>query len=192
VQDDREDPPPEQRPTGEQVVRGINREGQIKISRWSLWMYYKSAESVPVPQHRQACRIYVSICPANHGFQVKGRNGKHISVLEHYAMDVWGSEGTDPAVLIPTLLRWRVVNFTPLPLWTLERQSQSQSHVKTDGRSISQSVWLSVKSTLVLVTRYYFLSESCWVDSVGGPLWWEVESVSCQSLSTVFSPLSKI
>jgi hypothetical protein len=50
---------------------------------------------------------------------------------------------------------------------------------------------LGVESTLELVTRYYFLSESCCVVSVGRPLWREVGSVSCQSLSAIFSPLSK-
>jgi hypothetical protein len=49
-----------------------------------------------------------------------------------------------------------------------------------------------VKFTMELVTRYYFLSESCCVVSVGPPLWREVGSVSCQSLSSMFSPLSKI
>jgi hypothetical protein len=57
---------------------------------------------------------------------------------------------------------------------------------------VSQSVCLGVKITLELVTRYYFLSESCCVVSVGRLLWREVGSVSCQSLSSVFSPLSKI
>jgi hypothetical protein len=57
---------------------------------------------------------------------------------------------------------------------------QSQSHVMTDG-------WVSqhVKFTLKLVTRYYFLSESCCVVSVRCPLCWEDGSVSCQSLSSV-------
>jgi hypothetical protein len=59
-----------------------------------------------------------------------------------------------------------------------------------DWRSVSQSVCLGVKFTLELVTLYYSLSESCCVVSVGRPLWWEVGSVSCQSLSSVFSPLS--
>jgi hypothetical protein len=63
-----------------------------------------------------------------------------------------------------------------------QSQSQSQSHVTTDGQSVS----------LALVTRCYILSESCCVVSVGPPLWREVESVSCQSLSVVFSPLSTI
>jgi hypothetical protein len=67
-------------------------------------------------------------------------------------------------------------------------QSQSQSHVTTDGQSVylgvkitfkvkvmlrlvvSQSACLGVKITLELVTRYYFLSESCCVVSVGRPL----------------------
>jgi hypothetical protein len=36
--------------------------------------------------------------------------------------------------------------------------------------TVSQSVCLGVKFTLELVTRYYFLSESCCVVSVGRPL----------------------
>jgi hypothetical protein len=58
--------------------------------------------------------------------------------------------------------------------------------------TISQSVCLGVKSTLELVTRYYFLSESGRVVSVGRPLWREVGPISCHSLSAVFSPLSKM
>jgi hypothetical protein len=41
------------------------------------------------------------------------------------------------------------------------------SKVKVMLRLVSQSVCLSVKFTLELVTRYYFLSESCCVVSVG-------------------------
>jgi hypothetical protein len=43
---------------------------------------------------------------------------------------------------------------------------QSQIHVTTDG----QSVCRGVKFTLEPVTRYYILSESCCVVSVGRPL----------------------
>jgi hypothetical protein len=50
-------------------------------------------------------------------------------------------------------------------IWTA--QSQSQSHVTTDG----QSVCFGVKFTLGLVTiYYYFLSGICYVVSVGRPL----------------------
>jgi hypothetical protein len=56
-----------------------------------------------------------------------------------------------------------------------------------DWRSLS----LGVESSLELVTKYYFLSERCSVVSVGRPLWREVGSFSSQSLSAVFSPLSK-
>jgi hypothetical protein len=59
-------------------------------------------------------------------------------------------------------------------------------------QTVSQSVCLGVKFTLEPVTRCYFLSESCCVVSVGRPLWREVGSVSCQSLSTVFSPFSPL
>jgi hypothetical protein len=59
-------------------------------------------------------------------------------------------------------------------------QSLSQSHITTDGRSLSQSVCLGIKSTLELVIRYYFRSESCCVVSVGFPLWREVGPASCQ------------
>jgi hypothetical protein len=63
----------------------------------------------------------------------------------------------------------------------------SQSHVTIDG----QTLCLGVESTLELVIRYYFLSESCCFVSVGRPLRREIGPVSCQSLSAVFSPLSK-
>jgi hypothetical protein len=53
-----------------------------------------------------------------------------------------------------------------LPQFYTAGIGQSQSHVTMD----SQSVCLGVKFTLELVTRYYFLSESCCVVSVGHPL----------------------
>jgi hypothetical protein len=59
-------------------------------------------------------------------------------------------------------------------------------------QTISQSVCCGDKFTLEPVTRCYILSESCCVVSVGCPLWREVGSASCQSLSSVFSPLSKV
>jgi hypothetical protein len=64
------------------------------------------------------------------------------------------------------------------------KQIQSQSDVTTDV----QSICLGVKFTVELVTRYYFLFESCCVVSVRRPLWREVGSVSCQSLSALFCP----
>jgi hypothetical protein len=45
--------------------------------------------------------------------------------------------------------------------------------------TVSQSVCFGVKFTLELVTRYYFLSESCCVVSVGRPFWREIGSVAC-------------
>jgi hypothetical protein len=59
-------------------------------------------------------------------------------------------------------------------------------------QTVSQSVCRGVKFTLEPVTRCYILSERCCVVSVGRPLWREVGSVFCQSLSIVFSPLSDI
>jgi hypothetical protein len=64
--------------------------------------------------------------------------------------------GPSPAELRP----YFTVSFETPPTW---KHLQSQSHVTTD----SQSVCLGVKSTLELVTRYYFLSESCCVVFVG-------------------------
>jgi hypothetical protein len=75
-----------------------------------------------------------------------------------------------------------------LALLKNKSRSQSQSYVTTGGLSVC----LGVKFTLELVIRYYFLSEGCCLVSVGRPLWRDVGSVSCQSLSTVFSPLSNI
>jgi hypothetical protein len=66
---------------------------------------------------------------------------------------------------------------------------QSQSYVTTHGQSVSMS-WCQF--TLGPVTRCYILSECCCVVCVGRPLWREVASVSCQSLSSLFSPLSDI
>jgi hypothetical protein len=49
---------------------------------------------------------------------------------------------------------------------------QSKSKLLYDWRSVSQSVCLGVEPTLWLVARYYFLSESCCLASMGHPLWW--------------------
>jgi hypothetical protein len=76
------------------------------------------------------------------------------------------------------------------PLTNLSK-SKSKSKSCYDRRSVSQYVVVS-SSLWNLWRRYYILSESCCVVSVGRPLWREGESVSCQSLSAVFSPLSQI
>jgi hypothetical protein len=49
--------------------------------------------------------------------------------------------------------------------------------------TVSQSVCQGVERTLQLVTRYYLLSETCCLVSVGRPLWREVGFVSCHSKS---------
>jgi hypothetical protein len=60
----------------------------------------------------------------------------------------------------------------------------------TDGRSVSQYVLVAsplwaCDQTLFPVWR--FMSESCFLVSVGCPLWREVGFASCQSLSAVFN-----
>jgi hypothetical protein len=93
------------------------------------------------------------------------------------------------AMLLPQQKLLSVGSFS---MRTSLTKSKTKSKSCYDWRSVSQPVCLGVKFTVELVTRYYFLSESCCVVSVGRLLWREVGSVSCQSLSSVFSPLSKI
>jgi hypothetical protein len=67
-------------------------------------------------------------------------------------------------------------------------QSQSQSHTTTDGRSVSQSVSQSVCLGVETKSgnfdeRLFFFQNYCLVFFFGLPLWREVESVMCQSLS---------
>jgi hypothetical protein len=50
---------------------------------------------------------------------------------------------------------------------------QSQSHIATDGQSVSQSVSLGVKSNLGLMIRYLLLFDSHGLVIVGRPLWRE-------------------
>jgi hypothetical protein len=50
---------------------------------------------------------------------------------------------------------------------------------------VSQSVCRCMEPALRLVTRYYFLSKSCCLVSVGRPLWRKVESTICHSQSVV-------
>jgi hypothetical protein len=76
--------------------------------------------------------------------------------------------------------------------WT---QSQNQSHISTDGESVSQSVSLGVEPHLGLMTRYLLLFDTFGLDFVGRPLWREDRSVfvyapgPCQrSLSRVRVP----
>jgi hypothetical protein len=45
--------------------------------------------------------------------------------------------------------------------------------------TVGQSVYLGVEPALGLLTRYYLLSESRCLVSVGRPLWREVRSVFC-------------
>jgi hypothetical protein len=47
----------------------------------------------------------------------------------------------------------------------------------------SQSVWLGAEPTLGLVTRYYFLSESCGLVSMGRPLSREDGSAVCSAIT---------
>jgi hypothetical protein len=57
-------------------------------------------------------------------------------------------------------------------------RSQSQSHITTDGRSVSMSRYRAHSGT-------YFLSEGCFLKvAVGRPLWREVGSVICLSQSS--------
>jgi hypothetical protein len=51
---------------------------------------------------------------------------------------------------------------------------------------VSQSVYLGVEPTLRLVTRYYFLSESCGLVSVRRPLWREDRSAVCSAIAQWF------
>jgi hypothetical protein len=64
-----------------------------------------------------------------------------------------------------------------------QSQSQSQSHIATDGQSVSQSVSLGVEPHLGLKTRYSVLFDSYGLVFffVGRPLWREDGSVFCQS-----------
>jgi hypothetical protein len=48
------------------------------------------------------------------------------------------------------------------------RVSQSQSHIATDGQSVSQSVSLGVEPNLGLMTRCLFLFDSCGLFFFGG------------------------
>jgi hypothetical protein len=52
---------------------------------------------------------------------------------------------------------------------------------------VSQPVCQGIEPTLGLVTKYYFMSESCCLVVVGRPLWLEVGSVICHSQSIVRS-----
>jgi hypothetical protein len=74
----------------------------------------------------------------------------------------------------PSLTRGRVYKLLYSCFWALPEQSffvKVKVTVKVILRlTVSQSVCLGVKFTLELETRYYFLSKSCCVVSVGRPL----------------------
>jgi hypothetical protein len=61
---------------------------------------------------------------------------------------------------IPTLLG--PLESANLNHWTTH---QTQSHVTTDGQSVSQSVRLNVKPLLVLTTRCLLMLRLCWEPS---------------------------
>jgi hypothetical protein len=62
-----------------------------------------------------------------------------------------------------------LVLLTALSLQTI-LQSQSQRHIATDGRSVSQSVSLGVQAHLGIMTRYLLLFDSFGLVFVGRPL----------------------
>jgi hypothetical protein len=83
------------------------------------------------------------------------------------------------------ILIWAAVNqlFGALPN-TSFTSNWSWSHVTTDGQPVSTS-WC--RAHCETCDQILILSESCWFVSVGSPLWREVGSVSCQSLSAVIA-----
>jgi hypothetical protein len=114
----------------------------------------------------------------------------------HYSSRIsklFSASTTSFSLLTTAALNWVELSLSTSSSWYRTPHSSSQLKVKVMLRqTVSQSICRGVKFTLEPVTRYYILSESCCVVSVGRPLWREVGSVSCQSLSSVFSPLSKI
>jgi hypothetical protein len=102
---------------------------------------------------------------------------------------IFGSEsrGTRGRILLPQI---RDFPFRRLRLAGLRRRySIPPPHENLDRfkvkvtlwLTVSQSVYLGVEPRLGLMTRYFFLFESCCPVHVGSPLWREVGSVICQS-----------
>jgi hypothetical protein len=75
----------------------------------------------------------------------------------------------------------RIHRFTSEQILKLSKQSQSQSHITTDGRSVCMS-WRRAHSR-TCDKIFFFLLQSYCLFSVGRPLWREVGSVICKSLS---------
>jgi hypothetical protein len=78
---------------------------------------------------------------------------------------------------IPLTLSQVLSSQTPVQNW-LSSQSQSQSHIATDGQSVSQSS-LGVEPHLGLMTRYLLLFDSYGLVFVGRPPWRKDGSVFC-------------
>jgi hypothetical protein len=78
-----------------------------------------------------------------------------------------------------------------LPACSIAPQKRSRSHVTTDGQSVSQSVCQGIEPTLGLVTRYYFLSEGCFLKvavlSLWGALSGERSGLSLKTLYVIAS-----
>jgi hypothetical protein len=72
------------------------------------------------------------------------------------------------------ILRWSFLGMC-FYQWrlSLPSQSQSQSHIATDGKSVS----LGVKPHLGPATRYLLLCDSYGLVLMGRPLWWDYGSV---------------
>jgi hypothetical protein len=68
--------------------------------------------------------------------------------------------------------------------------SRSRSHVTTDGQSVSQSVCQGTEPTLRLVTRYYFLSEGCFLKAAVLSLWNALSDERSHLSLSVYSNLS--
>jgi hypothetical protein len=90
------------------------------------------------------------------------------------ALEPWGSCSLLASALVEVVVLTEVsTTYLSLEVW---------GHVTTDGQSVSMS-WR--RAHLRTCDRILILSEFCCVVFVGRPLWREVGSVSCQSLSAI-------
>jgi hypothetical protein len=142
---------------------------------WLQWRY-----SNPPPHENNPLKLKLKL---NYNWQSVRQSvlvsGSHPEPMTRFLFSVWWFWVSWCGA--PFLMRGWAVIYLYNCFWALPVQKVKVKVKVMLQLMVGQSVCLGVKFTLELVTRYYFMSESCYVVSVGHPLWREIRSVSCQS-----------
>jgi hypothetical protein len=135
-------------------------------------MFKTSLQEIRDRLSRSCCKARTGHTDICHELPVKACSGNVFHFIRLVRFEVVTSETAMCCLL------WRnAVSFC-----TSQSQSQSQSHIATDGQSVSQYVLVSSQNLGHLTRDLFFFQSHCLV-FLGRPLWREVGSVMCHSLS---------